>query len=99
MLASDLVAYERHSPVMRPGEGGDRGAPVVDELDAPPPLVLDPYKDDPSGVAGGELLVGLVPLDHGYLRVCNVRLLCKFLIKKKKGIKSSQSSSFFELLS
>ena len=52
---------------MGPGKRGDWGTPVIDELDAPPPLVLDPHKDDPSGVAGGELLVGLVPFDHGDL--------------------------------
>ena len=75
MLDSDLVAYERHPPVVGPGEGRDRGAPVVDELDAPPPLVLDPHEDDPGGVTRGQLLVGFVPFDHSYLGVCNVRLL------------------------
>ena len=66
-VSPDLVTDERHPPVMWPGEGGDRGAPVVDELDAPPPLVLDPDKDDPRGVAAGELLVRLVPLHHRHL--------------------------------
>ena len=67
MLTSDLVTYERHPPIMGPGKRGDWGTPVIDELDAPPPLVLDPHKDDPRRVAGGELLVGLVPFDHGDL--------------------------------
>ena len=75
MLDSNLVAYERHPPVVGPGEGRDRGAPVVDELDAPPPLVLNPHEDDPGGVTRGQLLVGFVPFDHSYLGVCNVRLL------------------------
>lgn len=75
MLDSDLVAYKRHPPVVGPGEGRDRGAPVVDELYAPSPLVLDPHEDDPGGVTRGELLVGLIPFDHSYLGVCNVRLL------------------------
>ena len=75
MLDSDLVTYERHPPVVGPGEGRDRGAPVVDELDAPPPLVLNPHEDDPGGVTRGQLLVGFVPFDHSYLGVCNVRLL------------------------
>ena len=31
-----LVADERHAAVVRPAEGGDGRAPVVDQLDAPP---------------------------------------------------------------
>ena len=67
MLDSNLVAYERHPPVVGPGEGRDRGAPVVDELDRPATLVLDPHEDDPGGVARGQLLVRLVPSHQGHL--------------------------------
>ena len=35
-LELHLVADERHAAVVRPAEGGDGGAPVVDQLDAPP---------------------------------------------------------------
>ena len=52
---------------MRPGEGGDGGAAVVDQLNGPAALVLDPDEDDPRGVATGELLVRLVPLHHRHL--------------------------------
>ena len=38
---------------MRPREADDGRVPVVDELDGPAPLVLDPHEDDPGGVAGG----------------------------------------------
>ena len=56
-----LVADEGHPSVMRPREVGDGRAAVVDELDAPAALVLDPDEDDAGAVAGGQLLVGLVP--------------------------------------
>ena len=35
-LELHLVADESHAAVVRPAEGGDGGAPVVDQLDAPP---------------------------------------------------------------
>ena len=33
---------------------------------------LDPDKDDPSGVAARQLLVGLIPLDHRHLLQHNI---------------------------
>ena len=53
---------------MRPREADDRRAAVVDELNGPPALVLDPHEDDARGVARGKLLVGLVPTDQRYLQ-------------------------------
>ena len=52
---------------MGPGEADDRGVAVVDELDGPPALVLDPDEDDAGGVARGQLLVRLVPPNQGDL--------------------------------
>ena len=37
-----------------------------------PPLVLDPDEDDARGVAAGQLLVGLIPLDHRHLLQHNI---------------------------
>ena len=62
-----LVADDGHAAVVRPGEVGDAVAAVVDELDGPAALVLDPHVDEALGVAGGELLVGLVPADEPYV--------------------------------
>lgn len=47
----------------------DGCAPVVDQLDAPAALVLDPDEDDAGAVAGRQLLVRLVPLHHDHLLV------------------------------
>ena len=52
---------------MRPREADDGRVPVVDELDRPAALVLDPHEDDPRGVARGQLLVRLVPSHQGHL--------------------------------
>lgn len=46
----------------------DRGAAVVDELDAPAALVLDPHEDHARTVAGSQLLVRLVPFHQDHLR-------------------------------
>ena len=54
---------------MGPREADDRRAPVVDQLDGPAPLVLDPHEDNARGVAGGQLLVRLVPPHEGYLKI------------------------------
>ena len=42
-LELHLVADERHAAVVRPAEGGDGGAPVVDQLDAPPGPIEDEH--------------------------------------------------------
>lgn len=52
---------------MGPSKADHRRVPVVDELDGPPALVLDPHKDDSGSITGGQLLVGFVPLDQGDL--------------------------------
>ena len=52
---------------MRPREADDWRVPVVDELDRPPALVLDPHEDDARGVARGQLLVRLVPSHQSHL--------------------------------
>lgn len=46
----------------------DRCASVVDKLDAPSAVVFDPDEDDPGAVAGGELLIRLVPLYEYHLQ-------------------------------
>lgn len=51
---------------MTPREVGDLSVAVVDELDRPATFELDPDEDDAAAVAGGELLVRLVPLDKCY---------------------------------
>jgi len=43
---------------------GYRRIPIVDQLDGPAALVLDPHKDYARAVAGGQLLVRLVPLNQ-----------------------------------
>ena len=75
-----LVAYERHPAVVRPGEADDGRGPVVDELDAPPTLVLDPDEDDAGGVAGGQLLVGLVPPHEGHLQIEEEKARCRIAV-------------------
>ena len=62
-----LIADERHPAVVGPREADDWRVPVVDELDGPAALVLDPHEDDPRGVARGKLLVRLVPSHQGHL--------------------------------
>jgi len=52
---------------VRPGEVGYRRIPIVDQLDGPAALVLDPHKDDARAVAGGQLLVRLVPFNQNDL--------------------------------
>ena len=56
-----LVADEGRAAVVRPGEVADARAPVVDELDGPAALVLDPHEYHALEVACGQLLIGLVP--------------------------------------
>lgn len=46
----------------------DRCASVVYELDAPSSVVLDPDEYDACTVAGGELLIRLVPLYEYHLQ-------------------------------
>lgn len=53
---------------MRPGEVRDGSAAVVDQLDAPAALVLDPHEDDARAVARCQLLVRLVPFYQYHLR-------------------------------
>jgi len=59
-----LVADQGHAAIVRPGEVGYRRIPIVDQLDGPAALVLDPHKDDARAVAGGQFLVRLVPFDQ-----------------------------------
>ncbi len=61
---------------MRPGEADDGCVAVVDELDGPAALVLDPYEDDAGGVAGGQLLIGLVPAHKRHLRTKASHFFC-----------------------
>ena len=61
VIGAHLIADERHSAIVGPGEVGDWRAAVVDQLDAPAALVLDPDEDDAGAVAGRQLLVRLVP--------------------------------------
>ena len=63
-----LVADEGHPAVMRPGEGGDRSVPVVDQLDAPAAFVLYPDENNSSGVTGGQLLIRFIPFYHRNLQ-------------------------------
>ena len=67
-LELHLVADERHAAVVRPAEGGDGGAPVVDQLDAPSPFVLYPDKNNSSGVTRGQLLIRFIPFHHRHLK-------------------------------
>jgi hypothetical protein len=67
-FVTDLVADEGHPAVVRPREADDWRISVVDKLDRPAALVLDPHEDDAGSVAGGQLLVGLVPPNKGHLQ-------------------------------
>lgn len=46
----------------------DRRIPIVDQLDGPATLILDPHKDDARAVARGELLIRFIPLDQNDLK-------------------------------
>ena len=63
-----LVANQCHSAVMGPWKANNWGASVIDELDGPPSLILDPHKDNPWGVAGSQFLVGFIPSDKSDLQ-------------------------------
>ena len=63
-----LVAYKGHPAIVAPRKVSHRRAPIVDELDAPPALVLYPHENDARAVASRQFLVGLVPLHHRHLR-------------------------------
>ena len=58
---------------MGPAEADDGRVAVVDELDGPPALVLDPHEDNAGLVACGQLLVGLVPANQGDLKLFRKR--------------------------
>lgn len=61
------ITNQGHLPVVAPSKVGDTSVAIIDQLNRPSALVLDPHKDDTISITSGQLLVWFIPADKDNL--------------------------------